>query len=47
MRIAAQQHAKIIEPGNDPLELYTIDEEHSNGGLVLADMIQKHVLNIL
>src|SRR5690242_13187135 len=47
MGVAAQQDAEIIEPGDDALELDTVDEEDRDGGLVLADVVQKNILNIL
>src|SRR3954462_10671800 len=42
--IAAQQHAKIIEPSDDPLELHSIDQEDRYGDLLLADVVEKGVL---
>src|SRR5690349_9912485 len=47
MRIAPEQYAEIVEPGNDALELYAIDEEHGDRSLVLADVIEEDILNVL
>src|SRR6202000_262053 len=47
VRVAAQQHAEIIEPGDDPLQLYAIDQKHRHRRLIFADVIEKDVLNIL
>eukprot|EP01092_Planopodium_desertum_P015210 TRINITY_DN7939_c0_g1_i1.p1 TRINITY_DN7939_c0_g1~~TRINITY_DN7939_c0_g1_i1.p1 ORF type:complete len:127 (-),score=15.04 TRINITY_DN7939_c0_g1_i1:97-477(-) len=47
MGIAAQQHGEIVEPGDDALQLDTIDQEYCHRCLALADMIQEHVLYVL
>jgi hypothetical protein len=39
MGVAPEQYAEIVEPGNDPLELYAVDEEYGDRSLVLADVI--------
>ena len=41
MCIAAQQHAEIIKPGDDPLQLDAIHQKHGDRRLVLADVVQK------
>ena len=47
MRVAPQQHAEIIKPGDDPLQLYAVDEKDSNRGFVFPDVVKKDVLDIL
>jgi hypothetical protein len=47
MRVAPQQHTEIIEPGDDALKLDPVDEKDRNRRLVFANMVQKHVLNVL
>src|SRR3546814_13417874 len=47
VRIATKQHAKIVEPRHDTLQLHAVDEKDGDGGLVLANMIEKDVLNVL
>lgn len=47
MTIAAQQHGKIVEPGDDSLELDAVDQEDGHRVLSLADSVQKYVLEIL
>jgi hypothetical protein len=44
MPVATQQHAEIIEPGHDALQLHTIHEKDRQRSLVLANMIEKSVL---
>jgi hypothetical protein len=45
--VAAQQDAEIIEPRDDPLELYAVDQEDGQRGLVLATGIEERVLEVL
>src|SRR3546814_11783407 len=45
VRIATKQHAKIVEPRHDTLQLHADDEKDGDGGLVLANLIEKDVLN--
>jgi hypothetical protein len=45
--VAPEQDAKIVEPGHDTLQFYTIDKENSERNLVFADKIQKCVLQVL
>src|SRR5882672_10052981 len=47
MCVAAQQHRKIVEPSDDALQLHAIHEKDRHGHLVLADVIQEHVLYVL
>jgi hypothetical protein len=47
MGISAQQHAKIIEPSNVPLQLNPVNQEYRDRHLCFADMIEKHILQIL
>ena len=42
--VASQEHTKIIEPGHDPLQLDAVDEEYRERNLVLADVVEKRVL---
>jgi hypothetical protein len=37
MTIPSQQHRKIVKPGDDTLQLDSIDQENSDRGLVLTD----------
>ena len=47
MRIAAQKDREVIEPRNNPGQLYAVHQKDRHGNLVLADMVQEYVLNIL
>src|SRR5580693_3090696 len=47
MPVAAQQYAKIVEPGDDPLQFDAVDQEDRERNLVLTDKIEKSVLQIL
>src|SRR5690242_13897817 len=47
MPVATQQHAEIIEPGDDALEFHAIHQEDSEWNFVFADVIEKSVLKIL
>src|ERR1700730_16102930 len=47
MRVAAQEHAKIVEPTHDPLQFDAVHEKDSQGNLMLADMIEKSILQVL
>src|SRR5262249_44442429 len=47
MRVTPQQHAEIIEPGDDALKLDAVDEEDRDRSLVLADVVQEDVLDVL
>ena len=47
MRVAAQQHAEIIEPGDVALQLDSVDEVDGDGDLALAYGVEKRVLKIL
>src|SRR5262249_55121388 len=45
--VPTQQHAKIIEPGNDSLQLDAVHQEDRKRRLALADVIEEGVLQIL
>jgi hypothetical protein len=47
MSVAAQQHAKIIEPRDDALQFYAIHQENGEWNFVFADVIEKGVLKVL
>ena len=47
LAIAAQQHTKVVEPCDDALQLYTVDQEDRHWDLRLSDMVQKCILQIL
>jgi len=44
--ITAQQHGKIVEPGDNALQFHAIHQEHRNWDLVFAQVIKKRVLQI-
>jgi hypothetical protein len=45
--VAAQENAKVVEPGHDALKFDTVDEENRKGRFALANMIEKRVLKVL
>ena len=45
--VAPQQHAEIIEPGHHALQLDAVHQEDGERDLVLADVIEKRVLQVL
>src|SRR5690606_36572252 len=45
--VASQQHAEIVEPGQDALKLDAVHEEYGDRNLVLSDVLEKNVLNVL
>ena len=47
MSVPAQQHAEIIEPGHDALQLHAVDEKDGQRRLVLANVVEKRVLKTL
>ena len=47
LAIAAQKHAKIIEPGDIALKLHSIDEIDCHRSLALANSVQERVLEVL
>ena len=47
LSVAAEQNAEIVEPGDVPLEFYSIDQKNRDGRFALAHGIQKRVLQIL
>jgi len=44
MSVAPEQNAKVIEPGYNPLKLYTVDEENRERRFILSYVIEKCVL---
>src|SRR4029077_2012909 len=47
MPVATQQHAEIIEPGDDALKFHAIHQKDGEWNFVFADVIEKSVLKIL
>ncbi len=47
MAVAAQQHAKIVELGDDALELDAVDQKNRQRSLLLANVIEERVLKVL
>lgn len=47
MAVAAQEHAEIIEPGYNALQLDPIDQKNGEGCLALTYVIEKRVLKVL
>jgi hypothetical protein len=47
MPVASQEHAKIIEPAHDALQLYAVDEEYRQGRVIFSHVIEKCVLQVL
>jgi hypothetical protein len=47
MTVPPQEHTKVVEPADDPLELYAVDEEDGERRLVLAYVVQERVLKVL
>src|SRR5262249_21270724 len=45
--IPAQQHREIVEPGDDALQLHPADEIDRHRRLVLADVVEKDILDVL
>jgi hypothetical protein len=45
--VPTQQHAKIIEPGNDSLQLDAVHQENGERRFAFADVIEEGVLQIL
>ena len=45
--VPTQQHAEIIEPGHDALELHAVHQKYREWNFALADVIEKRVLEIL
>jgi hypothetical protein len=45
--VTAQQHTKIVEPGDHTLKFDTVDQEHGHRDLVLANMVQECILQVL
>jgi len=47
MCITPQQDTKIVEPSNNTLKFDAIDEKNSYRSFVLANMVEKDILNVL
>jgi hypothetical protein len=45
--VTPQEHAEIVEPGNDTLKFHPVDQEDRYRNLCLADVIEKSILQIL
>jgi hypothetical protein len=45
--VAPEQHAKIVKPGDDPLEFDPVDKKDGERNLVFTDKIEKRILKIL
>src|SRR6478735_585254 len=45
--VAPQEHAEVIEPGHDALQLHSVHQEDRERCLVLADMVEEGVLEVL
>jgi hypothetical protein len=44
MPVAPEQQAKIVEPGDNPLQLHSIDQKNRQWRLGFANMIKEGVL---
>src|SRR5262249_16453020 len=44
MSVATQQHAKIVKPCHDALQLDSVDEKDRKGSLALTNVVQEGVL---
>src|SRR4051812_26088713 len=47
LAVAARQHREIVEPGDDPLELDALHQEHGDRRLGASQAVQEHVLEIV
>ena len=47
MAVPAQQHTKVVKPGDHALKLDAIDQEYGEVGLVLPNMVQERVLKVM
>jgi hypothetical protein len=45
--VTTQQHAEIIEPGNETLQFYSVDKKNRDRRLGLSDVIEERVLEVL
>jgi hypothetical protein len=45
--VAPEQHAKIIEPGDDALEFDAVHQKDRQGNFGFADVIEEGVLEVL
>jgi hypothetical protein len=46
MAIAAQQHAKIVKPAHDALQLDAVHEEYGEWNFVFTNKIEKRILQV-
>ncbi len=47
LTIAAQQDREIVKPGDDALQLDALHQKHGDRNLILAQMVEEHVLKVL
>ena len=47
LAVAAEQHAEVVEPGDDPLQLHPVHQEDRDRHLGLAHVVQERVLQVL
>jgi hypothetical protein len=45
--VAAEQYGEVIEPGDDPLELYSLHKEHGDRRFRSPKIVQEHVLKVV
>src|SRR5476649_2259834 len=45
--VPSQQHAEIIEPGHDALQLHPVDQKYGERDFCFADVIEEGVLQVL
>jgi hypothetical protein len=45
--VPAQQHAKIVEPGYDALQLDTVHQKNCERRFIFSNVIEKRILKIL
>jgi hypothetical protein len=45
--VAPQQHAKVVEPRDNALELHSVHEKDRERDLVLPDVVEKRILEVL
>jgi hypothetical protein len=46
LSITTQQHAEIVEPSHDALQLNPVHKKYRQWYLVLADVVQKRILKV-
>jgi hypothetical protein len=45
--VATQEHAEIVKPGDDALQLDPVDQKDRDRDLGLADVIEERILKVL